>query len=78
MRRYFERGSTRDWWYGGGRLFQVFLQPNSFGAQDSGVPIGIVAVGYEVNARVAQDVRAVSDSDVAFAYDGHLVVIDRI
>jgi signal transduction histidine kinase len=74
VRRYFESGATRDWWYGGGRLYQVFLQPISFGASDSGVPIGLVAVGYEVNERVAQDIRAVADSDVGFAYDGHLVV----
>ena len=37
--RYTERGGApRDWWFGGGHLFQVFLQPISFGA-----PANVVA-----------------------------------
>ncbi len=73
--RYTERGGApRDWWFGGGHLFQVFLQPISFGAPESGVSIGLVAVGYEVNAAVADDVRRVAESEVGFAIDHRLVV----
>lgn len=72
--RYMAQGDTRDWWFGGGHLFQVFLQPISFGAPESGYPIGLLAVGYEVNESVAEDVSRVADSEVGFAYDNNLVV----
>lgn len=72
--RYLTTGESRDWWYGGGHLFQVFLQPIAFGAPESGNALGLVAVGYEVNQAVASDVSRVAASEVAFAYDRQLVV----
>ena len=72
--RYMAQGDTRDWWFGGGHLFQVFLQPISFGTPEAGYPLGLIAVGYEVNESVAEDVSRVADSEVGFAYDNHLVV----
>ncbi|MFN7916348.1 MAG: HAMP domain-containing sensor histidine kinase [Vicinamibacterales bacterium] len=72
--RYLTTGESRDWWYGGGHLFQVFLQPIAFGAPESGHTLGLVAVGYEVNQSVATDVSRVAASEVAFAYDHQLVV----
>lgn len=74
IERYVGGGDPRDWWFGGGRLFQVFLQPISFGADDTGYPIGLLAVGYEVSEAVAGDVSRVAASEVAFAYDHRLVV----
>lgn len=72
--RYRDGGSTRDWWYGGGHLYQVFLQPISLGGDDTGYPIGLLAVGYEVNRALASDISDVASSEVAFTYDRHLVV----
>ncbi len=72
--RYVAGGSTRDWWFGGGHLFQVFLQPISFGPPESTYPIGLVAVGYEIDQMVAEDVSRVAASEVAFAYGNGLVV----
>jgi signal transduction histidine kinase len=72
--RYVAGGDSRDWWFGGGHLFQVFLQPISFGAADSGYAIGLLAVGYEVSAAVADDVARVAGGDVAFAHGNQLVV----
>ena len=74
LARYVDRRSTRDWWYGGGHLFQVFLQPISFGAPESGYTIGLLAVGYEVSSALADDVSRVAESEVAFAYEGAPVV----
>lgn len=74
IERYLAGGDARDWWFGGGRLFQVFLQPIFFGADDTGYPIGLLAVGYEVSEAVAGDVSRVAASDVAFAYDRRFVV----
>ncbi|NOT25983.1 MAG: HAMP domain-containing histidine kinase [Acidobacteria bacterium] len=72
--RYLAGGSTRDWWFGGGHLFQVFLQPISFGPPESGYPIGLLAVGYEIDRIVAEDVKHVAASEVGFAHEGQLVV----
>lgn len=74
LRRYLTGGIAQDWWFGGGHLFQVFLQPVSLGDAETGYPIGLLAVGYEINQAVAADIRGVASGDVAFAYDGRLVV----
>ncbi|MEQ1907383.1 MAG: HAMP domain-containing sensor histidine kinase [Vicinamibacterales bacterium] len=72
--RFESTGVTRDWWFGGGHLFQVFLQPISFGAPDSGSSLGVLAVGYEVNDDIARDVSHAAASEVAFAYGDRIVV----
>ncbi|MGE0451308.1 MAG: PAS domain-containing sensor histidine kinase [Vicinamibacterales bacterium] len=72
--RFVATGAMRDWWFGGGHLFQVFLQPISVGSGDDGYPIGLLAVGYEVDGGVARDVGRLADGEVAFAYGGSLVV----
>ncbi len=72
--RYVTSGEARDWWFGGGHLFQVFLQQISLGEGDTAYPIGVLAVGYEVNQEVAGDVSRVAASDVGFAYDNRLVI----
>ena len=72
--RYVTSGDTRDWWFGGGRLFQVFLQPIAFGDPAAGNALGLLAVGYEVNDAVAEDVSRVAASEVGFAYDNTLVI----
>ncbi|MBS1816529.1 MAG: HAMP domain-containing histidine kinase [Acidobacteria bacterium] len=72
--RYIAGGSTRDWWSGGGHLFQVFLQPISIGPPESSYPIGLLAVGYEIDRGVAADLGSIGSSEVAFGYDGTLMV----
>lgn len=68
------RRESRDWWYGGGHLFQVFLQPIYLGAPDADPPIGVLAVGYEINDAVAADVGRVSSSRVGFGFERNLVI----
>jgi signal transduction histidine kinase len=74
LRRSIESGNTRDWWFGNGRLFEVFLQKIYFGSRDDDTPMGIVAVGYEIDESVAADVGRVAASQVAFQFDRKLVV----
>ncbi len=74
LRRYLTGGDAQDWWFGGGHLFQVFLQPVSLGDAETAYPIGLLAVGYEINQAVATDISGVASGEVAFAYDRHLVV----
>jgi signal transduction histidine kinase len=58
------------WWFGGGHLYEVFLQPIYFGPTSDGVLFGFLAVGYEINDQVARDASRVAGSQVAFWYGG--------
>jgi signal transduction histidine kinase len=69
-----KNGAARDWWFGDGRLFEVFLQRIYFGSPEDETPIGILAVGYEIDNAVAADVSRVASSQVAFLYDKSIVV----
>jgi len=70
-------GETRDWWFGGGHLFEVFIQPIYSGAPPDSRLLGVLAVGYEIDNRVAEDVRRVASSQVAFRY-GQTVVVSTL
>ena len=74
LRRAVANGESRDWWYGSGHLFEVFLQPIYFGTADENLPLGLVAVGYEIDDSVAADISRVAASQVAFQYGKNLVV----
>src|SRR5262245_10171587 len=73
------RGQSRDWWFGGGHLYEVFLQPIYFRAAQENVLLGVLATGFEVDERLAAVVRGISSSDVdvAFCY-GKTVVISTL
>lgn len=69
-----KRKAFGGWWYGGGHLFQVFLQPISVGPLDNEQPIGLVAVGYEIDPALANDVGRVASAGVGFAFERNLVI----
>ncbi len=74
MRNSLTRGETRDWWYGGGHLFEVFLQPIYFGSEEASSSMGAIAIGYDIDHQVAEDASRVAASRVAFRYGKSLVV----
>src|SRR5262249_52556126 len=71
------RGQSRDWWFGGGHLYEVFLQPIYFGAAQENVLLGVLATGFEIDERLAAVVAQISSSRVAFCY-GKTVVISTL
>ncbi len=71
------KGEARDWWFGNGHLFEIFLQPIHSGSADDETEIGILAVGYEIDRSVAEDVSRVASSEVAFRY-GDTIVISTV
>jgi signal transduction histidine kinase len=74
MSRSLANHQTRDWWFGDGHLFQVFIQPIYFGPTGSGLQIGVLGVGYEIGRTQAADLGSVAASQVAFLHDGKVVV----
>lgn len=74
LRESLEAGESRNWWFGGGHLYEVFLQPVYFGPPSQGVMLGVLAMGYEIGPDVAQQVGQIASSEVAFHYGSTLAV----
>jgi len=65
---------SRDWWFGGGHLYEVFLQPIYFGSARDNNLLGVLAMGFEVNDHLAAIVAQIASSQVAFRYGKEIVV----
>jgi signal transduction histidine kinase len=61
------------WWLGGGRLYEVFLQPIYSGSPPKDVLLGELAIGYEIDSRVAQEASQIAASQVAFRYGDSVI-----
>ncbi len=75
------RSSTADasisWWFLGGHLYEVFLNPIYSGRTPNNHFLGVLAVGYEINQQVIKDVSSIASSQVTFLY-GNSVVASTI
>ena len=74
LRKSLESDEPSFWWYGGGHLYQVFLQPIYFGSATDQRVWGMLGVGHEISNAVASDLGRVASSQVAFFYGDTLVV----
>ena len=68
LRHSLDSGESRDWWFGGGRLYEVWIQPIYFGAPSQNTTIGLLVVGHEVDERAARDFSNIASSEVAFHF----------
>jgi signal transduction histidine kinase len=68
-----QSGQTDAWWYSGGHLYEVFLQPVYFGAVENNAPLGVAALGFEINKQLAGEVAQITSTQVAFGHDGQIV-----
>src|SRR5260221_4621761 len=64
---------SQNWWFGGGHLYAVYIQPIYFGAPSQNLTIGLLAVGHEVNENAAKDFASIASSEVAFSFDNTTV-----
>lgn len=71
--RALESGEDNAWWYGGGHLYQTFVQPIYFGSPTKGSLLGFLVVGDEIDARLAREVSKVAASQVVFSYQGDIL-----
>ena len=60
-----EQGESSAWWYANGQLYWVFLRPIIAGAETNQRQLGILAVGYQVDSTVAEQLSLVADSQIA-------------
>jgi signal transduction histidine kinase/ActR/RegA family two-component response regulator len=68
------RGETAGWWFGGGSLYQVVLQPFYDGAPKKKNFLGIVVVGRLLDERAVRDFARIASADVVFRYGGDVAV----
>jgi signal transduction histidine kinase len=70
LRQSLDRNESKGWWFGGGHLYEVCIQPIYFGAPSRNMTVGLLAVGHEVNSRAAGEFASVASSEVAFSFKG--------
>jgi signal transduction histidine kinase len=64
---------TRHWWYVEGHLYEIYLQEIYFGAAAENRVLGYLALGDEIDDRIAREVSRVAASEVAFRYGNGIV-----
>jgi signal transduction histidine kinase len=65
LRRSTELGEDASWWYDDGRLYWVFLHPVTSGAGATAQLLGFLAVGYQVDSAVAQQLAIAAGNQIA-------------
>jgi signal transduction histidine kinase len=67
LRRSGDLGQDASWWYDDGRLYWVFLHPITAGAGSSTSQLGTLAVGYQVDSTVANQLAIAANNQIALA-----------
>jgi signal transduction histidine kinase len=67
LKRSVEQGDDASWWYDNGRLYQVFLRRITAGSGADSQNLGWLAIGYQVNATVAEQLALVAGNQIALA-----------
>jgi signal transduction histidine kinase len=65
LKRSLELGEDATWWYDDGRLYWVFLHEITAGAGNEAHVLGTLAVGYQVDAAVAQQLSIAAQNLIA-------------
>ena len=69
----FSQAAASHWWYGAQHLYEVCLKPIYFGPATENRLLGFLAIGYEIDDRVASQVSRIAASQVAFYYGDAIV-----
>jgi signal transduction histidine kinase len=65
LKRSIDAAEDASWWYDDGRLYWVFLHPITSGAGPTMQPLGFLAVGYQVDSAVAQQLSVATNNQIA-------------
>src|SRR5215469_7602082 len=67
LKRSLDLGEDASWWYNDGRLYWVFLRPIIAGSGSTALRMGTLAVGYQVDSTVAQQLATAAGNPIALA-----------
>lgn len=65
LARSLDQDEGASWWYDNGLLYWVLLRPITAGGSKGAQRLGLLAVGYQVDANVAQQLAAVTGGQIA-------------
>jgi signal transduction histidine kinase len=65
LKRSTDLGEDASWWYDDQRLYWVFLHPITSGAGSTTQQLGMLAVGYQVDSAVAQQLAIAANNQIA-------------
>jgi signal transduction histidine kinase len=68
-----KEGKDSAWWYDGGRLYWVFLRPITSGDGSNANNLGEVAIGYEVDSSIAEQLAVVAESKIVLTADDKVI-----
>ena len=66
-------GQDSSWWYAGGRLYWVFLRPILAGTGNNAKVLGFVAIGYETNSWIAEQLSFVAGSKIVLLAGSRII-----
>jgi signal transduction histidine kinase len=67
------QGESSAWWYANGQLYWVFLRPIVAGAETNQRQLGILAVGYQVDSTVTEQLSLVAGSQIALTAGNNVI-----
>src|SRR6202166_2157331 len=67
------QGQESAWWYSDGRLYWTFLRPILAGTGSNAKVLGLVAIGYETNSRIAEQLGFVAESKIVLLADNRII-----
>lgn len=68
-----ERQVSSTWWYDEGRLYWVSLRPIVAGAEPHAIHLGYIAVGYQVDSTVAEQLSRAAGSQIALVSNNQVI-----
>jgi signal transduction histidine kinase len=77
LKRSAEQGEDAAWWYADSQLYWVFLRPINVGHENDRKQLGLLAVGYQVDSSVAEQLAVVSGSQIVLA-TGEIVIASTL
>jgi signal transduction histidine kinase len=77
LNRSADLGEDASWWYEDGRLYSVFLHPITSGSGATTDELGLLAVGYQVDSGVAQQLAVVTGNYIALT-TGNTVIASTL
>src|SRR6202046_780635 len=73
LRRSLDSGEDRGWWFGGGHLYETWVQPIYFGAPGAGSTLGFLVIRHEIPDHAAHEFGRLLAGDIAYVDGGALV-----
>ena len=73
LKRSIEQGDDAAWWYGNGQLYRVFLRAILAGSEGNQRQLGIIAIGYQIDSTVAQQLALASGGQIALTTGGEII-----